>query len=82
MTELPVEILEVPEAARQRAGALLLLQESVSFTRLREAAKQDGFSLLLDGTNASDDAGDRPGMRALEELRVRYAPAGMWHDKR
>ena len=24
----------------------------------------------MDGTNASDDAGDRPGMRALEELEV------------
>ena len=24
----------------------------------------------MDGTNASDDAGDRPGMRALRELRV------------
>ena len=27
--------------------------------------------MLLDGTNASDDAGDRPGMRALQELSVR-----------
>ena len=30
-----------------------------------------GFPVLLDGTNASDDAGDRPGMRALRELAVR-----------
>lgn len=41
------------------------------FRRLYEQAKQDGFSLLLDGTNASDDADDRPGMRALQELNVR-----------
>ena len=34
------------------------------------AAKADGFSVLLDGTNASDDASDRPGMRALSELSV------------
>ena len=26
--------------------------------------------MLLDGTNASDDAADRPGMRALRELQV------------
>lgn len=38
---------------------------------LTEAAKADGFSLVLDGTNASDDADDRPGMRALKELSVR-----------
>lgn len=36
-----------------------------------KAAKEDGFETLLDGTNASDDAGDRPGMQALKELSVR-----------
>ena len=41
------------------------------FSALRERAAADGFSLLLDGTNASDDAGDRPGMQALRELEVR-----------
>ena len=41
------------------------------FTAIKEAALGDGFSLLLDGTNASDDAGDRPGMRAIRELEVR-----------
>ena len=33
-------------------------------------ASADGFPVLLDGTNASDDAGDRPGMRALGELGI------------
>ena len=41
------------------------------FTEIGKAAAADGFSLLIDGTNASDDAGDRPGMRALRELSVR-----------
>ncbi len=41
------------------------------FTALKDRALQDGFSLLLDGTNASDDASDRPGMQALRELAVR-----------
>ncbi len=41
------------------------------FSRLKQYAASEGFSLLLDGTNASDDAGDRPGMRALQELEVR-----------
>jgi len=35
------------------------------------AAQEDGYSLLLDGTNASDDSADRPGMIALKELSVR-----------
>ena len=41
------------------------------FSKIMEAAKADGYSLVLDGTNASDDADDRPGMQALMELSVR-----------
>lgn len=41
------------------------------FGALRARAKADGYDLLLDGTNASDDAGDRPGMKALREMKVR-----------
>ena len=40
------------------------------FSRIIAAARADGYTLLLDGTNASDDAGDRPGMQALRELSV------------
>lgn len=40
------------------------------FGALSARALDDGYTLLLDGTNASDDAGDRPGMRALKELHV------------
>ncbi|MFY9175858.1 MAG: ATP-dependent sacrificial sulfur transferase LarE [Caldicoprobacterales bacterium] len=42
----------------------------VIFSRILEEAKADGYALLMDGSNASDDAGDRPGMRALTELKV------------
>lgn len=41
------------------------------FTTIAESAEADGYKLLLDGTNASDEEGDRPGMRALRELSVR-----------
>lgn len=34
------------------------------------AARQDGYETLMDGTNASDDADDRPGFKALNELGV------------
>jgi len=40
------------------------------FEAIRAQAAADGYSVLLDGTNASDDAGDRPGMQALRELSV------------
>lgn len=41
------------------------------FGSLVERAKADGYPLIIDGTNASDDASDRPGMKALEEMAVR-----------
>ena len=37
---------------------------------IKEAAAKDGFSVILDGTNASDQAGDRPGMKALSEMKI------------
>lgn len=41
------------------------------FNAILERAKADGYSLIIDGTNASDDAADRPGMLAIKELQVR-----------
>lgn len=40
------------------------------FSFILGAAREDGFSVLIDGNNASDDTADRPGMRAVEELKV------------
>lgn len=45
--------------------------KKVIFSQILEAAKADGFTVILDGTNASDDASDRPGMKALMEMSVR-----------
>jgi len=41
------------------------------FTAIVSAARRDGFTLVLDGTNASDDISNRPGIRALRELSIR-----------
>ncbi len=40
------------------------------FTVIKKQAMVDGFSVLLDGTNASDEVNDRPGIKALDELSV------------
>ena len=42
----------------------------VIFSKILQKAREDGFEVLLDGTNASDDVADRPGVRALKELKV------------
>lgn len=44
--------------------------KKVIFGTLLEKARSDGYTILMDGNNASDDATDRPGMRAVEELKV------------
>ena len=44
--------------------------KKVIFSKIVEAATHDRFLVLLDGTNASDDASDRPGMKTLQELKV------------
>lgn len=41
------------------------------FNAIIEAATEDGYATVIDGTNFSDDASDRPGMCALAELGVR-----------
>ena len=41
------------------------------FGALVSAAGAEGYSLIIDGTNASDSDDDRPGMRAIRELKVR-----------
>ncbi len=40
------------------------------FGAILSAAAKDGYEVILDGTNASDSADDRPGMRALREYGV------------
>ena len=38
---------------------------------ITEAAGADGYDVVCDGTNASDDIDDRPGFRALKEYGIR-----------
>ena len=70
LTVLEFDILSVPEVAANPTDRCYYCKRAL-FTLLLEAAEADGFPLVLDGGNASDDASDRPGMRALRELGVR-----------
>ncbi len=44
--------------------------KKIIFSKILQKAREDGFEILLDGTNASDDVADRPGVKALKELKV------------
>ena len=37
---------------------------------IKSAAARDGYDVIIDGTNASDDGADRPGMRVLREYGI------------
>lgn len=67
---LELDVLANPHVAANPADRCYHCKKEI-FTAIVRAAAEDGFAVLLDGTNASDDAGDRPGMRALQELDVR-----------
>ena len=70
MEILTLDVLSVPKVAENPANRCYYCKTAI-FSAISSAAKRDGFSLILDGTNASDDASDRPGMQALRELSVR-----------
>lgn len=67
---IDVDILAAPGVAANPPDRCYYCKKAL-FTRLIAAAAADGLPLVADGSNATDDASDRPGMRALRELGVR-----------
>lgn len=70
MEVLQFDVLCKPKVVENPADRCYHCKREI-MSAILSAAKKDGFQLLLDGTNASDDTADRPGMRALEELCIR-----------
>lgn len=70
VTVLRLDALCDPQVAANPANRCYYCKQNI-FGGIWRAARADGFSVLLDGTNASDQADDRPGMKALRELKVR-----------
>lgn len=70
MRVLQVDVLANQHVASNPADRCYYCKREI-FTAILNAAAEGGFSVLIDGTNASDDAADRPGMRALREMSVR-----------
>ena len=69
LTVLAADPLADPEVVANGPRRCYYCKKAI-FGALLAAARADGFAELWDGTNASDDAQDRPGMKALEELQV------------
>ena len=69
LTVVDFDILAIPEAASNPPDRCYHCKRAL-FSRILAQARADGFDHVLDGGNASDNASDRPGMRALRELGV------------
>ena len=70
LTIIEVDILSVEQVVANPVDRCYYCKRAL-FEALKRQATSDGYDLIIDGTNASDDADDRPGMRALQELGVR-----------
>lgn len=70
LTVLDLDVLQNGTVAANPADRCYHCKRAI-FSAILDRAKADGYTLVVDGSNASDDASDRPGMRALRELEVR-----------
>lgn len=70
MKVIEADVLEDPAIVENPPDRCYFCKKRI-FASISREAEKDGFQVLIDGTNASDDAADRPGMRALRELSVR-----------
>ncbi len=69
LTVLEADPLSDPRVAANPATRCYYCKQTIMST-IQAAAGRDGFELILDGTNASDDLSDRPGSKALAEAGV------------
>ena len=66
---VPLDVLAVAAVRDNPADRCYHCKKAI-FTALLSAAVAQGYEAVMDGTNASDDTRDRPGMKALVELGV------------
>ncbi|MGI6173491.1 MAG: ATP-dependent sacrificial sulfur transferase LarE [Christensenellales bacterium] len=67
---LDADVLNCPQIAENPPDRCYHCKKLL-FQKIADRATKDGYATILDGTNASDDAEDRPGMRAIREMSVR-----------
>ena len=70
MQVISLDVLSNPCIARNHENRCYDCKRAI-MTAILAQAERDGYRVLIDGTNASDDSADRPGMAALAELSVR-----------
>lgn len=69
MATISMNILEDGEITANPENRCYYCKKRI-FHSILKHAHADGFTVVCDGTNASDDIADRPGYRALQEMQV------------
>lgn len=69
MTVLALDVLSDSQIVQNPDNRCYYCKHKI-FDKISQAAFHDGYEVLIDGTNASDDADDRPGMKALQESKI------------
>ena len=69
LTVLEADVLAQPDICANPPDRCRLCKAFI-FGTVRQAAEADGFTVLADGTNATDDPARRPGDRSLAEAGV------------
>ena len=69
MEVIETDVLALPEVAENGPRRCYYCKRAI-FSLIFERARRDGYETVIDGTNASDQVDDRPGMQALAELGV------------
>lgn len=69
LKQVEVDVLGKEEIIENRPDRCYHCKKAI-FSAIWAKARADGFTVLCDGTNFSDDVSDRPGMRAIQELGV------------
>lgn len=72
--DVPLEVIEVDVLSRSDICAnspdRCRLCKRLVFSEIKKAARCDGFAVVVDGTNATDDPARRPGFISLAEAGV------------
>lgn len=69
MTVIELDVLSDDTVRSNPADRCYYCKKNI-FGEILKAAARDGYTEVMDGTNASDSSDDRPGMKALEEMKV------------
>ena len=69
METISLYVLDDPQITANPKNRCYYCKKRI-FTAIVTQAAKDGYATVIDGTNASDNRSDRPGMQALEELQI------------